>query len=31
VKQLVEMIQAKLLQQARRNQKTGIQAAGKGA
>jgi hypothetical protein len=31
VKQLVELIQAKLLQQARRNQKTGIQAAGKGA
>jgi hypothetical protein len=31
IKQLVEEIQAKLLQQARRNQKTGIQAPGKNA
>jgi len=31
IKQLVELIQAKLLQQARRNQKTGLQAQGKGA
>jgi hypothetical protein len=31
IKQLVELIQAKLLQQARRNQKTGVQLSGKGA
>lgn len=31
IKKLVEEIQAKLLQQARRNQKTGVQLSGKGA